>query len=100
MEAKKPRPIWEPRNLADHVSKRSLEDVGCLESLLGLGGQLLTGNLRHLSEEVYSQPRFVYEAEMAEWGGGFRDRRAHFFDLKENPSASLLLPGRRHRIFT
>jgi hypothetical protein len=100
MEAKKPRPIWEPRNLAEHVSKRSLEDVGCLESLLGLEGQLLTGNLRHLSEEVYSQPRFIYEAEMAEWGGGFRDRRAHFFDLKENPSASLLLPGRRHRIFT
>ena len=82
MEAKKPRPTWEPRNLADHVSKRSLEDVGCLESLLGLEGQLLIGNLRHLSEEVYSQPRFVYEAEMAEWGGGFRDRRSYFVDAQ------------------
>jgi len=82
MEAKKTRPIWEPRNLAEHVSKRSLEDVGCLESLLGLEGQLLTGNLRNLSEEVYSQPRFVYEAEMAEWGGGFRDRRSYFVDAR------------------
>ena len=100
MEAKKPRPIWEPRNLADHVSKRSLVDVGCLESLLGLEGQLLIGNLRHLSEEVYSQPRFLYEAEVAEWSGGFRQHRAHFVDLKENPSASPLFPGRRHRNFT
>lgn len=100
MEAKKPRPIWEPRNLADHVSKRSLVDVGCLESLLGLEGQLLIGNLRHLSEEVYSQPRFLYEAEVAEWSGGFLQHRAHFVDLKENPSASLLFPGRRHRNFT
>jgi hypothetical protein len=82
MEAKKPRPIWEPRNLADHVSKRSLVDVGCLESLLGLEGQLLIGNLRHLSEEVYSQPRFVYEAEMVELGGGFRDRRSYFVDAR------------------
>ena len=82
MEAKNPRPIWEPRNLAEHVSKRSLEDVGCLESLLGLEGQLLIGNLRRLSEEVYSQPRFVYEAEMAEWGGGFRDRRSYFVDAR------------------
>ncbi len=100
MEAKKPRPIWEPRNLADHVSKRSLVDVACLESLLGLKGQLLIGNLRHLSEEVYSQPRFVYEAEMVELGGGFRQHCAHFVDLKENPSASPLFPGRRHRNFT
>jgi hypothetical protein len=97
MEAKKPRPIWEPRNLADHVSKRSLVDVSCLESLLGLEGQLLIGNLRHLSEDVYSQARFVY---VAEWSGGFRQHRSHFVDLKENPSASPLFPGRRHRIFT
>jgi hypothetical protein len=100
MEAKKPRPIWEPRNLADHVSKRSLVDVGCLESLLGLEGQLLIGNFRHLSEDVYSQARFVYVAEVAEWSGGFRQHRAHFVDLKENPSASPLFRGRRHRNFT
>lgn len=100
MEEKKPRPIWEPRNLADHASERSLVNVGCLESLLGLEGPLLIGNLCELSEEVYSQPRFVYEAEVAEWSGGFRQHRSHFVDLKENPSASLLFPGRRHRNFT
>lgn len=82
MEAKKPRPIWRPRNLANHVVKRSVVDVGCLESLLGLEGQLLNEHLRHLSEEVYSQPRFVYEAEMAEWGGGFRDRCSYFVDVR------------------
>ena len=82
MSPSKPLPQWNPQKLSEHVSKRSLEDVGCLESLLGLKGQLLIGNLRHLSEEVYSQPRFVYEAEMAEWGGGFRNRRSYFVDAR------------------
>ena len=100
MEAKKPRPIWEPRNLAEPVSKGSLVDVGCLESLLGLEGQLLIRNVLHLSEEVYSHPRFLYEAEVEEWSGGFRQHRSHFVDLKVNPSASLLFSGRRHRNFT
>ena len=71
-----------------------------MESLDGLDHQQLTGDLRRISEQNYLDPSRIYECESADDGGRFRKRRAHFFDLKENPSISLLLPGRRHRIFT
>jgi len=100
MEAKKTRPIWEPRNLAEYAKKRVAVDTGCMESLDGLDHQLLTGDLRRISEQAFLGPSLVYGCESVDAGGRFRERCAHFFDLKENPSASLLLLGRRHRIFT
>lgn len=100
MEAKKPRPVWEPRNLAEHVNKLVAVDTGCMESLDGLDRQQPTGDLRRISEQSYLDPSRVYERESADDGGRFCERPAHFFDLKENPFTSLLFAGRRHGNFT
>jgi len=100
MEAKKPRPVWEPRNLAEHVNKLVAVDTGCMESLDGLDRQQPTGDLRRISEQSYLDPSRGYERESADDGGRFCERLAHFFDLKENPFTSLLFAGRRHGNFT
>lgn len=56
MEAKKPRPIWEPRNLADHVSKRFAVDTGCMESLDGLTNYSLATFDEFRSERFWDHP--------------------------------------------
>ena len=76
----KPLPKWKPRDLAEHAKKRVTVDAGCLESIYGLDHQLVTGDLRRISEQTFLAPCLVYECESLDLGWRFRDRRHHFVD--------------------
>ena len=75
-------PRWKPENLRRHHKKRTTEDKGCFEDLLGIAPQVMTElQYDERSEKAYTNAWAEYEAE--HWDRRAREyisARAYFVD--------------------